>query len=41
MIRFLLFYRLEWCEQRPGLMLALLFALICLAGAIDPSAPQL
>lgn len=40
MIRFLLFYRLDWCERRPGLMLALLFALICLAGAVDPGAPQ-
>lgn len=40
MIHFLLFYRLDWCERRPGLMFALLFVLILLAGAIDPSAPQ-
>ena len=41
MIRFLLFYRLEWCERHPRLMFALLAILICLAGAIDPNAPQL
>ena len=41
MIHFLLFSRLDWCERHPRLMLALLFALICLGGAIDPSAPQL
>lgn len=40
MIRFALFYRFEWCERHPRLMLALLFLLVCLAGAIDPNAPQ-
>lgn len=39
MIRFLLFFRLDWCERRPGLMFALLLALICLGGAVDPNAP--
>ena len=41
MIRFLLLHRIEWTDRHPGLMLALLFILICLAGAIDPAAPQL
>ncbi len=39
MIRFLLFFRLDWCERHPRLMLALLAGLISLGGAIDPSAP--
>ena len=39
MIHFLLFYRIEWCERHPRLMLALLFVLICLGGAIDPATP--
>lgn len=39
MIHFLLFFRLDWCERHPRLMLALLFGLISLGGAIDPSAP--
>ena len=40
MIHFLLFFRLDWCERHPRLMLALLFGLICLGGAVDPTAPQ-
>lgn len=39
MIHFLLFFRLDWCERHPRLMLALMAGLICLGGAIDPSAP--
>lgn len=39
MIHFLLFFRIDWCERHPRLMLALLCGLVCLGGAIDPSAP--
>lgn len=41
MIRFLLFFGMDWAERHPGVMLALLVVLICLAGAIDPIAPHL
>jgi hypothetical protein len=41
MIRFLLFFGMDWAERHPGAMFAALLLLICLAGAIDPSAPQL
>jgi hypothetical protein len=40
MIRFLLLHRIEWTDRHPGLMLALAFAAICLASALDPSVPQ-
>jgi len=39
MTHFLLFFRFEWCERHPRLMLAVLAGLICLGGAIDPAAP--
>jgi hypothetical protein len=35
----LLFYRLEECEQRPGLMFAALGALIVLAGVLEKAFP--
>ena len=35
MIRALLFYRLAWCEARPGLMLAGLVVCVVLSGVID------
>jgi hypothetical protein len=39
MIRFLLFYRLEWCEQRPGLMFAALGVVLMVAGALEEALP--
>lgn len=41
MIRFFLFFGMAWAERHPGVMLALLALLICLAGAVDPIAPHL
>ena len=35
MIRFCLFYRMDWCEQRPGLMFAAIGVLIVLAGVLE------
>lgn len=35
MIRFILFYRMDWCEKHPGVMFALLGALILLGGALE------
>jgi hypothetical protein len=35
----LLFYRMGWCEQRPGLMFAALGALIVLAGVLEGLMP--
>jgi hypothetical protein len=35
LIGFLLFYRLDWCEQRPGLMLAIAGALIVAEGVAE------
>lgn len=35
----LLFWRMDWCEQRPGLMFAALGALIVLAGMLEQVMP--
>jgi hypothetical protein len=35
MIRFILFYRMDWCEKHPGVMFALLAVLIMLGGALE------
>jgi hypothetical protein len=34
-IAFLLFYRMDWCEQHPGLMLAIVGGLILLEGVFE------
>lgn len=39
MIHFCLFYRMEWCEQHPGVMLAAVGALIVLAGVLEKAFP--
>lgn len=31
----LLFYRMDWCEQHPGVMFAAIGALIVLAGVLE------
>jgi len=38
MIRFFLFFGMAWSERHPGVMFALLFLLICAAGALDAAA---
>ena len=35
MIRFILFYRMDWCEKHPGVMFALLGALMVLQGVLE------
>lgn len=35
----LLFYRMDWCEQHPGVMFAALGALIVLAGVLEQVMP--
>lgn len=35
----LLFYRMDWCEQHPGVMFAALGALIVLAGVLEGLLP--
>jgi len=35
----LLFYRMDWCEQHPGLMFAALGALVVLAGVLEGLLP--
>lgn len=35
MIRFLLFFGMAWSERHPGVMFALLFLLVFVAGALD------
>jgi hypothetical protein len=35
MIRFLLLHRIEWTDKHPGLMLAVVGALVFLTGALD------
>jgi hypothetical protein len=35
----LLFYRMDWCEQHPGVMFAALGALIVLAGVLEKAMP--
>lgn len=40
MIRFLLLHRIDDTDQHPGLMLALLILVICLASLLDPAGPQ-
>jgi hypothetical protein len=39
-LAFLLFYRMDWTDKHPRVMLALAIAAICLASALDPSVPQ-
>lgn len=34
-IAFLLLYRMDWCEKHPGLMLAIVAALIVLQGVVE------
>lgn len=38
-MRFLLFYRMEWCERHPGLMLAAVGALYVAAGVMEKVLP--
>ena len=35
MIRFFLFFGMAWCERHPGVMFALLFLLVLVAGSLD------
>jgi hypothetical protein len=34
-MRFLLFYRMDWCEQHPGVMFSAIGALIVLQGVLE------
>jgi hypothetical protein len=34
-VAFLLFYKMDWCERHPGLMLAIVGALILLEGVFE------
>lgn len=35
MIRFLLFYKMDWCEKHPGLMFLAIGGLILLEGVFE------